>query len=235
MEEERDRPAGEPLTVCIVDDHQMVREGLRAMFETVEDITVVGEADSVATAIDMFRRVRPQVALVDIQLPDGSGIEICRSLREHAPEVRCLILTSMAHDQALYEAVRAGAAGFLLKQVTSEDLVSCIRRAAAGATLIDARSARRLRERAAHDDADPLINSLSEQEKRLLELLAKGLTNREIALEMYLAEKTVKNYVSNLLMKMGMARRSEAAAHAARVEERRRSMVSGSDGDPIRY
>jgi two-component system response regulator DevR len=235
MDEASEAPSGEPLTVCIVDDHPMVRDGLRAVFDTTDDIVVVGEADSLATALPLLRRVRPRVALVDVQLPDGSGTEICRFLKENAPEVSCLILTSMAHDEALFEAVRAGASGFVLKQIKSDELAMCVRRVAEGATLVDPRSARRLRERAEEGDADPLINSLSDQERRLLDLLAEGKTNREIATEMYLAEKTVKNYVSNLLMKMGMARRSEAAAHAARAEERRRLMQSGSSGDPIRF
>jgi two-component system response regulator DevR len=224
-----------PITVCIVDDHQMVREGLKAVFDTAEDIDVVGEAGSVASALAVIRRLQPQVALIDIQLPDGSGIDICRAMRDEELGVQCLVLTSIPHDDALFEAVRAGAAGYVLKQIRSEELISCLRRVAAGESLVDARSARKVRERAEHRDADPLLDSLSDQERRLLDLLAQGLTNREIAAEMYLAEKTVKNYVSNLLMKMGVARRSEAAAHAARVEERRRQMGPGTEYDPVRF
>ena len=241
MAEDPTSPSGSSTTpnpairVAIVDDHEMVRNGLRAILDVTEDMTVVGEAESVTSARAMLLARRPDVALIDIQLPDGSGLDICRTLREQAPEVACLVLTSVSYDEAVIEAVEAGAAGYVLKQVRSGALLSYIRRVAAGESILDARSAREVDRRASSGEADPLIGSLSNQERRLLELVSRGLSNRQIAAEMCLAEKTVKNYVSNMLSKLGLSRRSEAAALGARVEERRRAVGPGPSGDPVRY
>jgi DNA-binding NarL/FixJ family response regulator len=230
-----DGPDEPTIRVAIVDDHELVREGLRAVLELVDDIEVVAEAGNVAGAVPMLVQRRPDVALIDIQLPDGSGVDICRAVRDQAPEVRCLVVTSVPHDETLLEAVSAGAAGYVLKQIRGGELVTSIRRVAAGETLVDPRSAGRVRERAADGEADPLIATLTPQERRLLTLVARGLTNRQIAGEMFLAEKTVKNYVTTMLSKLGMVRRSEAAAYAARAEERRRATGASPDGEAIRY
>ncbi len=227
--------AESPIRVAVVDDHEMVREGLRVTLEITPDMEVVGEAGTVRRAIPMLRQLRPDVALIDIQLPDGSGLDICRAVTGDPSGVPCLVLTSVSHDEALLDAVAAGASGFVLKQIRGTELLTCIRKVAAGESLLDQRSADRLRERAARGDVDPLFASLTEQERRLLDLMARGLSNREIAAEMFLAEKTVKNYVSNVLSKLGMTRRSEAAAYGARAEQRRLAVGPGPDRDPIRF
>jgi len=239
MTEGPSEQAGQPpIRVFLVDDHEIVRDGLRALLEAQSDMVVVGEA---AGAVDALRHIpptNPDVAVVDVNLPDGDGVQVCRELRDRLPDLQSLILTSYADDEALLDAIIAGAAGYVLKQVRSSDLVSCIRRVAAGETLLSpelrARVSERLRLGA---DQDPRLAALTGQERRILDLLGEGLTNREIADRMHLAEKTVKNYVSNLLMKMGMARRTEAAAFSARIAERRqqRSARPGDDVDPIRY
>jgi DNA-binding NarL/FixJ family response regulator len=163
------------------------------------------------------------VAVLDVRLPDGDGVEVCREIRSAHPHVNCLMLTSYADDEALFSAILAGAAGYVLKQVRGTDLIDAIRRVASGQSLLDpgvtARVLERLRSPQAPDES---LASLSEQERRILDLIAEGLTNRQIGERMFLAEKTVKNYVSNVLMKLGMSRRSEAAAYAARLEERHR-------------
>jgi DNA-binding NarL/FixJ family response regulator len=231
-------PIHPPIRVFLVDDHEVVRDGLRALLEAQPDMVVVGEAGGAIEALRHIPPMNPDVAVVDVNLPDGDGVQVCRELRDRLPELRSLILTSYADDEALLDAIMAGAAGYVLKQVRSSDLVSCIRRVAAGESLLSpalrARVAERLR---AGADQDPRLAALTGQERRILDLLGEGLTNREIAARMHLAEKTVKNYVSNLLMKMGMARRTEAAAFAARVAERRhqRSARPGDGVDPIRY
>ena len=230
--------AGEPTTtisVAIVEDHELVRDGLRALIDATPGMTVAGEADTADRADAMIERTRPDVALVDIHLPDRTGIEVCRAAKDLDPPVRCLILTSLAHDEALFEAVLAGASGYVLKQIRSKDLVTCIQQVARGETLVDQRSAAAIRERATSPDADPMLAALSDQERRLVDLLAQGMTNREIAEEMFLAEQTVKNYVSTLLGKLGMARRSEAAALGARVAERRRLADPPPQSGPILY
>jgi len=208
--------------VFLLDDHEIVRRGLRDLFEA-SGMEVVGEAGSVQEALDRVPATRPEVAVLDVRLGDGSGIEVCRELRSQDPELRCLMLTSFADDEALIDAIVAGASGYALKEIGSGDLVDAVRRVAAGESLIDptlkARAIARLTE---PEEADPRIASLTDQERRLLDLLAQGLTNREIAAQMFLAEKTVKNYVSNVLAKMGMQRRTEAAVYAARLDERHR-------------
>jgi two-component system response regulator DevR len=202
--------------VFLVDDHEVVRQGLRALIGSEEDLEVVGEADRASVALEAIAQARPAVAVLDVRLPDGNGVEVCREVRSRHPEVACLILTSFADDQALLDSVVAGAAGYVLKEVRGSDLVGAIRKVANGHSLLDpdlaARAVERLR---ASQDQDRAAR-LTAQERRILELIAEGRTNRQIAEELYLAEKTVKNYVSNLLSKLGMSRRTEAAVWAVR-------------------
>ncbi len=209
------------LRVFLLDDHQVVRTGLRALLEAADDIVVVGEAGTVAEALARIPSTHPEVAILDVRLPDGSGVEVCREIRSSAPEIACVMLTSYADDEALFSAIMAGASGYVLKQVEGRDLVDDIRRVAAGQSLLDPvlteRVLRRLRE---GPKEDPRLASLTPQERRILDLIAEGQTNRQIADAMYLAEKTVKNYVSNVLAKLGMERRTQAASYAARLDER---------------
>jgi two-component system response regulator DevR len=210
-----------PITVFLVDDHEVVRRGVRDLLEASGDLKVVGEAGSVAEAIEGVAAADPDVAVLDVQLPDGTGIELCRELRSARPDLACLMLTSFPDDDALLDAVVAGASGYVLKQVRGSDLVKAVERVAAGQSLLDPvlkqRAAQRIR---SGPEEDERLKHLTPQERRILDLLADGLTNRQIADEMYLAEKTIKNYVSNLLSKMGMSRRTEAAVFAARLAER---------------
>jgi DNA-binding NarL/FixJ family response regulator len=206
----------------LVDDHEIVRRGVRDLLEAEDDLEVVGEAGTVEQALDRLPSANPDVALLDVQLPDGSGVELCRDVRSRHPEVACLMLTSFTDDEAMFEAVVAGAAGYLLKQVRGADIVDSVRRVAAGQSLLDPTMTTRVIDRLrAAPEEDERLRSLTGQERRILTLLADGKTNRQIADEMFLAEKTVKNYVSNLLSKMGMRRRTEAAVYAARLDERR--------------
>jgi len=210
------------ITVFLLDDHEIVRRGLRDLLEA-NGMEVVGEAGTAEEALQRVPATRPDVAVLDVRLPDGNGIEVCRELRSRDPELQCLMLTSYADDEALLDAIVAGAAGYALKEIRSNDLIEAIRRVAAGESLIDPAIKADVLERLARpDSSDARIATLTDQERRLLDLLAEGLTNREIASQMFLAEKTVKNYVSNLLSKMGMQRRTEAAVYAARLEERRK-------------
>ena len=212
-----------PTRVFLLDDHEIVRRGLKELLESEEDLAVVGEAGTATEALARIPAVAPDVAVLDVRLPDGDGVEVCREIRSAHPEISCLMLTSYADDEALFSAILAGASGYVLKQVRGGDLIEAIRRVAQGQSLLDpgvtARVLQRLRSPSAPEDS---LASLSDQERRILDLIAEGLTNRQIGERMYLAEKTVKNYVSNVLMKLGMSRRSEAAAYAARLEERHR-------------
>jgi two-component system, NarL family, response regulator DevR len=209
------------LGVFLLDDHEVVRRGLRALLEANEGITVVGEAGTVAEALARIPPTKPDVAVLDVRLPDGSGVEVCREVRSQHPEIACVMLTSYADDEALIASVMAGAAGYVLKQVGSGDLVDAVRRAGAGQSLLDPALTERVLARLREGPAvDPRIASLTPQERRILDLIAEGYTNRQIAETMFLAEKTVKNYVSNLLAKLGMERRTQAATFAARLEER---------------
>jgi two-component system response regulator DevR len=184
---------------------------------------VVGEASTAAEAIQRIPATRPDVAVLDVRLPDGNGVEVCREVRARVDGLVCLMLTSYTDDEALFEAIMAGASGYVLKQIRGNELVDAIRKVASGQSLLDPTATARVLQRLRSGDAaDEKIAALTDQERRLLDLLAQGLSNREIAAQMYLAEKTVKNYVSNLLAKMGMARRTEAAVYAARLEERQR-------------
>lgn len=224
------------IRVFVVDDHEMVRDGLRALIESHSDLTIVGEAGDAASAIGRIVLSKPDVAVLDVNLPDRSGIEICRELRDRCPDVRSLMLTSFTEDEALVDAILAGASGYVLKHIRNADLVGCIRKVAHGESLIDTVAAGHLRERVFEGRLDPKLGTLTPQERRILEFLAGGLTNREIADELYLSDKTVKNYVSSLLMKLGMSRRTEAAAFAARIDERRHSYVHPlADVNPVRF
>lgn len=230
--------AAAPLTkVFIVDDHEVVREGLRSLFDTQADLTVVGEAATVRDAMARIPLAHPDVAIVDLQLPDGTGAEVCRFVLEQQLDVRCLVLTSFAHEEAVLEAVRAGAAGYVLKRVRSAELVDCVRRVAAGESLLDARSRASLVDRANSGESDPLLASLTDQERTLLALVAEGLTNREIGERMNLSDKTVKNYVSSMLLKLGVSRRSGAAAYHTRADLRRDISIHDPHeaAGPIRY
>jgi two-component system response regulator DevR len=212
----------------LLDDHEIVRRGLRELLEAEDDFEIVGEASTVEEAVTRVPATRPDVALLDVRLPDGSGVEACRDLRGMDPELRCIMLTSYADDEALFDAIMAGASGYVLKQVRGVELIDGIRRVAAGHSLLDPTLTARVLERLRHaPEEDARFASLSEQERRILTLLADGLTNRQIAAEMFLAEKTVKNYVSNLLGKMGMHRRTEAAVYAARMAERKARTSDG--------
>jgi len=218
----------------LLDDHELVREGLKAVLHREDDIEVVGEA---GTALDGLRRIaatRPDVALVDLMLPDGDGLDVCRGIKAKIPGVSCLILTSYSNDDVLLSAIRADAAGFLLKRTAGADLVRSIRIVAAGGSLIDPTLTGRLLERLRTgriDDGDgSALKDLSPQERRLLDHLSEGLTNRQIAERMNLAEKTVKNYVSNLLRKLNMSSRTEAAVFVTnlRADRERRSRLVDS-------
>jgi DNA-binding NarL/FixJ family response regulator len=212
-----------PIRVFLCDDHDVVRRGLRDLLEAEDDIEVVGEADSAEQAVRRIGALRPDVAVLDVRLPDGDGVEVCRDVRSAHPEVACLMLTSFSDDEALFDAVMAGAAGYLLKQVRENDLVSAVRTVAAGGSLMDPSTIQNVldRVRSGNED-DQRLGVLTAQERKIFDLIGQGLTNRQIGDEIFLAEKTVKNYVSSVLMKLGMERRTEAAAYAARVDERSR-------------
>ena len=208
--------------VFLLDDHEIVRRGLRELLEASGEFDVVGEASTAEEALGRIPATRPQVAVLDVRLPDGDGVEVCREVRSKHPEIACLMLTSFADDEALFDAIMAGAAGYLLKQVRGTDLVDAIRSVASGQSLLDPALTQRVLERIRTGAVeDERISQLTEQELKIFELIGEGLTNRQIAERVHLAEKTVKNYVSNLLMKLGMERRTEAAAFAARLDERR--------------
>jgi DNA-binding NarL/FixJ family response regulator len=208
-----------PLRVLLVDDHEVVRAGLRALLDNAEGIEVVGEAGNVEEAIRRSGHGNPDVVVLDVRLPDGSGVEACREIRAQFPETKVLMLTSFADEEALLAAILAGAAGFVLKRVRGTDLIADIRRVGAGESLLDPAMTERLFSRLRSGPRrDPLLARLTDQETELVHLLAEGLSNRDIAGRMFLAEKTVKNYVSNILSKMGMSRRTEAAAYVARLE-----------------
>jgi two-component system response regulator DevR len=209
------------ISVFLLDDHEVVRRGVRELIEAEDDMVVVGEAGTAEEAIGRIPATSPNVAVLDVRLPDGDGIEVCREIRSKHPEIACIMLTSFADDEAVYAAIMAGAAGYVLKQVRGSDLIAGIRRVAAGESLLDPTVTTRLLDRLRHQGDDDELATLSDQERKILDLIAEGLTNRQIGERMFLAEKTVKNYVSNLLSKMGMSRRTEAAVYAARLAERR--------------
>ncbi|MGB9112308.1 MAG: response regulator transcription factor [Acidimicrobiales bacterium] len=208
--------------VFLLDDHEVVRRGVYELLSAEDDLEVVGEASTAAEALARIPACRPDVAILDVRLPDGDGIEVCREIRTIAPDVACLMLTSFSDDEALLGAVLAGASGYVLKQIRGTDLVGSVRRVARGESLLDPLLVARARERLRGERSDTLLDRLSPQERRILSLIAEGKTNRDIAAELYLAEKTVKNYVSNVLLKLGMKRRTEAAVFAVRAEQHSR-------------
>jgi two-component system response regulator DevR len=208
------------IRLLLVDDHEIVRRGLSELFETHEDLQVVAQAGSLEEAL-AIELDQIDVAVLDVRLPDGSGVDLCRSLRERRADLACLMLTSFPDNEAISASVLAGAKGYVLKNVRGDDLVNAIRRVANGEMLLTTDQIERSRERLRRQIAEDIrLESLSGQEQRILELLSEGLSNREIAAEMFLAEKTVKNYVSNLLAKLGFQRRTEAALFAQRQHDR---------------
>lgn len=214
-----------PIRVFLLDDHELVRRGVRDLVSAEEDIVVVGEAGTGEEALQRIPATKPDVAVLDVRLggdPSGmNGVEVCREVRSLHPEIACVMLTSFADDDALFSSIMAGAAGYVLKQIRGADLVDGIRRVAAGESLLDPTVTARVLERLRTPVSDPLA-TLTPQERRILDLITAGMTNRQIGAEMFLSEKTVKNYVSHLLAKLGMDRRTEAAAYAATLAERRR-------------
>ncbi len=209
------------IRVFLLDDHEIVRTGLRSLLEAEDDFVVVGEASTAAEALARIPPTRPHVAILDVRLPDGSGIDVCRDVRSGEPDIACIMLTSYADDEALFAAVMAGASGYVLKQVGGSNLVDDVRRVASGRSLLDPALVAQVVERLQDGPAeDPLLAGLTPQERRILDLVAEGQTNRQIATALFLAEKTVKNYVSNLLAKLGMERRTQAASYATRMAER---------------
>ncbi|MDH4171810.1 MAG: response regulator transcription factor [Acidimicrobiia bacterium] len=209
------------IRVFLLDDHEIVRRGVAEVVNAQADMEVVGEAGSPAEAVSAVAQCRPDVAVLDVRLGEGNGIAVCREIRSNHPEVACLILTSFDDDQAIIDAAMAGAAGFVLKQIRGNELVESMRKVARGAQLLDAAATRMAMQRLSRNEVGPLAE-LTDQERRVFELIGAGLSNREIGEELYLAEKTVKNYVTGVLAKLGMARRTEAAALAARIDERKR-------------
>lgn len=203
----------------LLDDHEVVRAGLKHLLESSHQIQVVAEAGTVADAWPAVQASRPDVAILDARLPDGSGIEVCREIRSHMPEVPAMILTSYDDEDAVFAAIMAGAQGYLLKQVTGNNLVHAVLQVAAGQSMLDAQVTSKVmhRLRSGNEDPAPELADLTPQERRILELVAEGMTNRQIGERLCLAEKTVKNYMSNVLSKLGLSRRTQAAVYAQRV------------------
>ncbi len=213
----QDTPAGPRISVFLLDDHEIVRRGVRNLLEAETGITVIGEADTAAAALARIPALRPHVAVLDVRLPDGDGVTVCRELRSQMPALACLMLTAHDDGDALFDAVMAGASGYVLKQIHGADLAGAVRAVAAGESVLDPDAAGKMMARTrAQADVDPLAG-LTGKEREVLELIGEGLTNRQIAERMYLAEKTVKNYTSALYAKLGMQRRAQAAAYAVRT------------------
>jgi DNA-binding NarL/FixJ family response regulator len=207
------------IRVFLLDDHEVVRRGVADLLEPEPDIVVAGEAATAAEALSRVPAICPDVAVLDVRLPDGDGVTVCRELRSQLPDLRCIMLTSFADDDALFDAIMAGATGYVLKQIRGNDLVGAIRTVASGQSLLDPRTTARVLDRmreTANRRRDPLA-TLTDQERTVLDHIGEGLTNRQIAERMFLAEKTVKNYVSHLLAKLGMERRTQAAVLAAEL------------------
>jgi DNA-binding NarL/FixJ family response regulator len=207
--------------VALVDDHEVVRRGLRDLLDGEPGIEVVAEAGGVEEALARVGATLPDVVVVDVRLPDGDGVALCRSLRQLEPPPRCLVLTAFDDERALMEAIMAGASGYLLKQVRGQDLVDAVREVAAGRSLLDPVTTARVLERMRREAATDELSALTERERAVLELMGEGLSNREIAERLFLAEKTVKNYVTSVLAKLGMERRTQAVAWFARRPQQR--------------
>ncbi len=206
------------IQIFLLDDHEIVRRGIRELLENEPDMEIVGEASTAEEAIQRIPAVRPHVAVLDVRLPDGTGVEVCREVRSEMPGVACLMLTSFSDDDALFEAIMAGASGYVLKQIRGNDLVSAVRRVARGESLLDPTVTMKVLHRLRHPaEEDERMARLTPQERKILDLIAEGATNRQIGIELHLAEKTVKNYVSNMLTKLGMSRRTEAAVFAVKT------------------
>ncbi|MBQ12080.1 MAG: DNA-binding response regulator [Planctomyces sp.] len=215
-------PSDTPTKVLIVDDHEIVRKGLVMLISRQEDLVVAGEAGSAAEAVEKARELTPDVVVLDIRMPDGSGVEACRDIRAENPDVKVLMLTSYSDEEAVMGSIMAGASGYLLKEIRSEEIVDAIKKVGAGQSLLDPMVTASVLERIRKgNDADDGWNQLSNQEQRILESIADGKTNREIAQEIHLSDKTVKNYVSNILGKLEVSRRSQAAAYLAERRARR--------------
>jgi two-component system, NarL family, response regulator DevR len=211
----------EALKVMLVDDHEIVRQGLRALLEAEDDIEVVAEADNGLVAVSLASAHRPDVVVMDVRMPGGSGVEACRAIRDERPDAQVIMLTSFSDDEALFNSIMAGAAGFVLKQIRGRDLIDAIRTVGGGKSLLDPDVTQRVLERlrkAKFDEKDPKLARLSPQEERILDMVGEGLTNREIAERIHLSDKTVKNYVSTILQKLEVARRAEAASYVARAK-----------------
>ena len=210
------------IRVMLVDDHEVVREGLRTLISRNKSLLVAAEAGTMAEAIETAVRAKPDVIVMDVRLPDGSGVEACRTIREARPETKVIMLTSYADDEALFASIVAGAAGYLLKQTRGQAVIDAITSVAEGRSLLDPDVTGKVLERVrrGREDQDPAFASLTEQERKVLEQLAEGKTNREIGTVLFLSEKTVKNYVSRILDKLGLSRRAEAAAYMAKRRPR---------------
>jgi len=212
----------EPVRVFTLDDHELVRAGINALLSTTPEVVLIGEATTAEEALARIPVAKPDVALLDIMLGGGNGIDVCREIRSRYPDVKCVMLTSIADDEALQSAILAGASGYMLKQVGAAELARAIVLVAQGKSLLDPRVTERALERIRTDaKCRDDLSRLSEQERRILDLIGEGCTNRQIGEALFLAEKTVKNYVTRILAKLGMQRRTEAAAYSARLEERR--------------
>ncbi len=220
--------------VFLLDDHELVRTGLRALIDGEDDMEVIGEAGTAEEGLAQIVALKPDVAILDVRLPDGNGIEVCREIQSNHPDTKCLILTSYSDDEAHFAAIMAGAAGYLLKEIGGRDLIGDVRRVSRGASLLDPRLSQELFDRLREDrEGEARLAELTPQERKVLELIAKGRSNRQIADEIFLAEGTIKNYVSRLLSKLGMQRRTEAAVFATRLAERKQPSPEGSKSSQL--
>ncbi|AMU66320.1 response regulator [Mycobacteroides abscessus] len=210
------------ITVFLVDDHEIVRTGVADLIESAEDLSVVGQASTVAEAMARIPAAKPDIAVLDMRLPDGNGIELCRDLRSQFPDLNCLMLTSFTDEQAMLDAIMAGAGGYVIKDIKGMELVSAIRIVGTGQSLLDTRAAAAVMRRLRSQTESSSLTDLTAQETTLLELIGEGLTNRQIAARMFLAEKTIKNYVSRLLAKLGMERRTQIAVYATKITKEAR-------------
>ncbi|MFD7766126.1 response regulator [Streptomyces sp. NPDC059787] len=225
---ERDDGTGSPVKVFLLDDHEVVRRGVHDLLNDEPDITVVGEAATVEQALVRVPALRPDVAVLDVRLPDGDGVSVCRELRSKMPDLACLMLTSFDDEEALLDSIMAGAAGYVLKQIQGSDLVSAVRTVARGQSLLDADATAKLMARLRSAGQQPaeepdVLPGLTDREREILDLIGEGLTNRQIGQRLYLAEKTVKNHISRLLAKLGVERRVQAAVIATQARDRTRS------------